>query len=354
MAQTTLLKRKSCYTVVQNSGRPHEWVPILKAEATALFNFFDDGGKFFEPQNLTSSDSTCANRLTELASEKLEPRLSEISSVPYAAASQEEVDANAVLFDGLKCNHFNQFVSNTTVVGASVGVLEPQSCMAAYLDVLKKLDLSGDAKKPASFSSSNGETYSGGFLNEGYRPVNVAKFDKAQQDSCVFALKNKAAVTNLSRALLLVTEKVAQALNTTLATQFSDKNVTVSQGETHLVFGFNPHAHFNYHQDAEEYDWSVTIQLSPGKSSLAIAGFEQEVDFNGCGAYGMFPAQAYHRSGTKERRTLTATIFFKEKPNAPNEAGPSGVEKEEVKVKAEPPTVPDQSRPKREAKVPKS
>ena len=67
----------------------------------------------------------------------------------------------------------------------------------------------------------------------------------------------------------------------------------------------------------------------------------------------MFPAQAYHRSGTKERRTLTATIFFKEKPNAPNEAGPSGVEKEEVKVKAEPPTVPDQSRPKRAAKVPK-
>ena len=93
---------------------------------------------------------------------------------------------------------------------------------------------------------------------------------------------------------------------------------------------------------------------SPGKSSLSIAGFEQEVNFNGCGAYGMFPAQAYHRSGTKERRTLTATIFFKEKPNAPNEAGPSGVEKEEVKVKAEPPTVPDQSRPKREAKVPKS
>ena len=86
----------------------------------------------------------------------------------------------------------------------------------------------------------------------------------------------------------------------------------VSLGETHLVLGFNPHAHFTYHQDAKEYTWSVTIQLSPGTSSISIAG-KDEALFDGPGIAYLFPSQCFHRSGRKERRTLTATFFFKAK-----------------------------------------
>ena len=82
------------------------------------------------------------------------------------------------------------------------------------------------------------------------------------------------------------------------------------QGETHLVFGFSPHAHFSMHQDAEKYMWTLVVQLSPGSSTIQIAGKPDIHHFTLPGHACVFPSQAWHRSGYKERRTLMMSVFF--------------------------------------------
>ena len=158
--------------------------------------------------------------------------------------------------------------------------------------------------------------------------------DGTQQKSCVFALKNKSSVGLFSKPLLEVANTVTKTVQEHFALQLHVEKTSVSLGETHLVLGFNPHAHFTYHQDARGYTWSVTIQLSPGTSSIQIAG-KDEALFIGPGIAYLFPSQCFHRSGRKERRTLTATFFFRTKVSDGKETDNDDDVKKETPVKEE-------------------
>jgi hypothetical protein len=52
------------------------------------------------------------------------------------------------------------------------------------------------------------------------------------------------------------------------------------------------------------------MQLTPGDSSICLAHAEKDAKFSVPGSAYLFPAQAWHRSGRKERRTLTVSTFF--------------------------------------------
>ena len=110
------------------------------------------------------------------------------------------------------------------------------------------------------------------------------------------------------------------------------------QGETHLVFGFSPHAHFSMHQDAEKYMWTLVVQLSPGSSTIEIAG-KEDIHFTLPGHACVFPSQAWHRSGYKERRTLMMSVFFmisEKVKKEPSEPKPEAEEDKEEKSDQKP------------------
>ena len=314
------MKRKiGSKTLVKCTERAETWIPLLKLEADTLNEVFDQEKKWFKA-NVAAVDAgadvaSAAMQLTQPMLDALEPRLSQPCSVPYADATDEMKGVNLSLLQshiasggfyssGGSDNGFSQ-------TGAMRFFIEPARCMATYVDFFKKVSLHNDATRPVVLRDTAGTLHSGGF-GELYVPVNVVQYDATQQKSCVFALKNKSSVGLFSKPLLEVANTVTKTVQEHFALQLHRETTSVSLGETHLVLGFNPHAHFTYHQDAKEYTWSVTIQLSPGTSSIQIAG-KDEVLFDGPGIAYLFPSQCFHRSGRKERRTLTATFFFRAK-----------------------------------------
>ena len=70
-----------------------------------------------------------------------------------------------------------------------------------------------------------------------------------------------------------------------------------------------PNTYFNYHQD-DQGEVTVVVNLSPGRSTLHIAGASEDLAFTMPGNAFMFPSKVFHRSGAKQRRTLTVSFFF--------------------------------------------
>ena len=307
-------KRKiGASALVKSSARANVWIPLLKLEADTLHEAFDSEKNWFVPEDAQDIDAgsnlaSAALQLTQPMLNALDPRLSHQSSLPYADATEEQQIMNISLYDSLYSSGYDNGFSKT---GAMRFFIEPARCMATYVDFFKKVSLHNDATRPVVLRDTAGTLHSGGF-GELYVPVNVVQYDATQQKSCVFALKNKSSVGLFSKPLLEVANTVTKTVQEHFALQLHRETTSVSLGETHLVLGFNPHAHFTYHQDAKEYTWSVTIQLSPGTSSIQIAG-KDEALFVGPGIAYLFPSQCFHRSGRKERRTLTATFFFRAK-----------------------------------------
>lgn len=295
--------------VLQATSEASEWLPIMKVEAGKLHEF--ESQSLVEKEEGTVDADAAPPRhampMTSYAKSLLEARLSQPSGRAYPAASDQEIEENLYLY-------------NTSTMKAAFGhddraVAVPSfshSALNVYTKVIESLLLepSDGTSSIVKIDGSHGSVFTGGFGKgtkslEGYQKVNVPVFDQAQQSTCVFAFTNKAAILKVSPAFKLIMDDVQTKAEAALG-------FALVPTETHLCLGFNRHSHFIYHQD-DQGEFTVVVQYSPGRSTLHIAGATTEIIFENPGDAFLFPSLAYHRSGEKQRRTVTASHFFKRK-----------------------------------------
>ena len=86
-------------------------------------------------------------------------------------------------------------------------------------------------------------------------------------------------------------------------------NQPVSCDVVHVLFNWNAHSFFTYHQDPDG-DMTAIVNLTHGESTMSVAGFE-EATYHGVGSTLIFPSKAFHRSGTAPRRCVKVAFFYK-------------------------------------------
>ena len=314
------MKRVRGAPTIKSSEAAEEWIPILKAESETLLNAVSDTKSWFQLDVSADADAaTFQGDLTPAVKKALHPRLSQLASSYYDEAALSTIGENADLYESLSQKGYDLLTSPSRALKLQ---LLPDDCMSSYCEVIGRLEFTMDPQRPVKLAGYAGHDFPGGF-DGGYQLANVARFENEKQNACVFAFRNKSSLAGLSKRLQRVVDAALKHVESTFASQFERETFAVSVGQIHLVFGFNSHAHFLYHQDASEYTWTITVQLSPGASTIHIAGAPEDCLFESPGDAFLFPAQAYHRSGTKERRTLTMSIFFKIVRSRTPEAGTS-------------------------------
>ena len=124
------------------------------------------------------------------------------------------------------------------------------------------------------------------------------------QDRCIFGFISSGAFEEECGP-------AAKALNATVFNQmktfFPKCNVT-SKG-VHVLFNWNAHSLFTYHKDPNSII-TVIVQLTPGKTDFHVAGKAQLAVYETAGSAHMFCSQAWHRSGTAQRRTIKVAYFY--------------------------------------------
>ena len=295
------MKRKINQFVLQRTSLPSEWIPIMKVEANNLFAI--DCKARMKPDTFDEDGKQPAGVLTEAATEVLEGRLSLTCDHKQDDPSVEMSELTRALFHSLKTagGKLEDFDNSTT--GAITLNVPGEKCLSLYIDLVQRLTLSGDVTSPVVTLEGPSHNYSGGFGATGYAAVNVKEkeFAMVQQKSCIFAMPNKSKAMGVSKHVKSVMESVQRYAEDSLG-------FALSPTQVHFCFGFNEHAHFTFHQD-DQGEYTVVVQLSPGNSSIQIAD-RDEIKLVGPGSGALFLGNAFHRSGTKQRRTLTVSFFF--------------------------------------------
>jgi len=155
--------------------------------------------------------------------------------------------------------------------------------------------------------------------------------DHERQRQCVFAFykpSKRTGVNTLVNFLSCFPEaEMLIEWKTENVSNYTSKQAT--HEETHLLFGWNQNSHFAYHADHKNYQVTYTSMLSPGMSSMHVAGAKDEARYEQAGHGHMFDSQLYHRSGITQLRTVKMSDFFvldeQESPEAcVAEAGSAG------------------------------
>ena len=170
----------------------------------------------------------------------------------------------------------------------------------------------------------------------------VAEFSKLEHDRCIFYMS------------LAKFHSVAGNVSKTMSTRVLNKisnmyEENVSCKAVHMLFHWNAHSFLKYHQITDG-DVVAFVNLSPSTATMHIAG-QSEARFEGMGSTHIFPAKAFHRSGTAQRRcvmvafvvTLEGTLYADDMGDEDNEKV-----KPEVKPKVKPEVQPEENESDRE------
>ena len=76
----------------------------------------------------------------------------------------------------------------------------------------------------------------------------------------------------------------------------------------HVLFHWNKHSFFTYHQDTDG-DVTVIVNLMHGEAEMHVAG-KAVAKYDGIGSAHLFPAKLFHRSGAAPRRCVKVAFFF--------------------------------------------
>ena len=185
---------------------------------------------------------------------------------------------------------------------------------------------------------------SGGFQTP-YELVNVTamRFQKDEQARCIFGFTP----AEFKKTLGASGTKLLDAVKEKVKDHWKVESLSLHQ--VHVLFHWNDHSFFKYHQD-NGGDVAVVVNLSPAcKTDFHIAG-GGEAWMKTPGAAHMFPTSVFHRSGTAPRRCIKFVFFWSIVGNSQvvdvegAGAGPSGVDKaaeqQPITVKPEPPADP--------------
>ena len=228
----------------------------------------------------------CASMLAERdAAMNKFPQLSgmgAIRSATYADASpgmeQENID----------------MISHSPLVGSQFFDPESATCfspdtkteesMVASLRAYKKVvrAVCFDSREGTYHLNLDGMDYPGGWL-QGYDTVNIPRtqrFDGTEQAKVVFPVKGDRRCQRIIMGLQL--QPLFQGIERVIHDAYDTSKITVE--EMHFLFGFSTHTHFSFHKDHQNVsnlrpqDTCLTCvaQLSPGESSMKVAGSRGE------------------------------------------------------------------------------
>ena len=164
-----------------------------------------------------------------------------------------------------------------------------------------------DCKILGGWSDSREDDY-----NEVRLPAGT-KFSREEQNCVVFAVGRHQTKQFAKHFGLLFVEKcIAETVDNIVG----GKGAPFTIEEVHVLFGFNPHAVYSFHKDAPDMEstpnFTMMVMLSPGASTLIVAGAEREFTYKFPGAMALFDAvQVFHSSGNATARTLKLAFFVK-------------------------------------------
>ena len=170
----------------------------------------------------------------------------------------------------------------------------------------------------------------------------VAEFSKLEHDRCIFYMS--------MAKFHSVAGNVSKTMSTRVLNKISNLyEENVSCKAVHMLFHWNAHSFLKYHQITDG-DVVAFVNLSPSTATMHIAG-QSEARFEGMGSMHIFPAKAFHRSGTAQRRcvmvafvvTLEGTLYADDMGDEDNEKV-----KPEVKPKVKPEVQPEENESDRE------
>jgi hypothetical protein len=233
--------------------------------------------------------------------------------------------------------------SDTGTVAMALSKEPSLHLYCALVDKLKTGVDGADGLPTFFIDSAGGQTIAskkGGF-QQLYQAINVPMEQqvKAEQDRCIFAMKNNAFTqlfgTSAKTIVSEASEQVKEMYNK------GNEKVSVSLAVVHILFNWNAHSFFTYHQDTDG-QVTVIINLSLGESSMHVAGYK-EATYTGVGSAHMFPSNAFHRSGSAPRRCVKVALFFNvqephdlEADDDPSSSTTQPVVKSEVKPEVKP------------------
>ena len=170
----------------------------------------------------------------------------------------------------------------------------------------------------------------------------VAEFSKLEHDRCIFYMS----MAKFHSVAGNVSKNMSNRVMSKISNMYEEN---VSCKAVHMLFHWNAHSFLKYHQITDG-DVVAFVNLSPSTATMHIAG-RSEATFEGIGSMHIFPAKAFHRSGTAQRRcvmvafvvTLEGTLYADDMGDEDNEKV-----KPEVKPKVKPEVQPEENESDRE------
>ena len=98
-------------------------------------------------------------------------------------------------------------------------------------------------------------------------------------------------------------------LASVLAKASSTFGRVVTSPEVHVLFHWNDHSFFTYHQDGVG-DWAFIVNLLNCTSSMHVAGATKPAEMSGPGSARFFPTKLFHRSDVAPRRCVEVLFFL--------------------------------------------
>ena len=230
--------------------------------------------------------------------------------------------------------HGTKYADSQT--GTIAWLADKENTLWVYIkivDALKEGSPDTDGVPSFFLDSKHGQQTSqkpGGFQRL-YPVINVppAAASQAEQKRCIFAMS----ATQFVYVVGPPGDKLTKAVTAQVRRLYDEMTVVCKQ--VHVLFHWNAHSFFTYHQDS---DGKVTamVNLSHGKAEMHVAGQQMAV-YDGIGSTHIFPSMVFHRSGAASRRCIKVAYFFDlEHPiDAEDEASSSGAKPPEAEVKVE-------------------
>ena len=157
--------------------------------------------------------------------------------------------------------------------------------------------------------------------------MTAMRFQKDEQARCIFGFTG----AEYKKTLGAPGTRLSDAVKAKVKEHWKVDSLSLTQ--VHVLFHWNDHSFFKYHQD-DKGDVAVVVNLSPScETNFHIAGGGEAL-MKTPGAAHMFPTSVFHRSGTAPRRCIKFVFFWSIVGNSQvvdvdGAPGPSGVVKTE-------------------------
>ena len=261
----------------------------------------------------------------------------EYPTAPFLAQMKAENTRNARAFiqDGSKIEDSAPFVKNVHLVQQefdaktlSAGIQVEKIKCVTFLAALAEL-VTQDSDGMGTLKYGGRNPLKGGFSSGPLFIVNQPdnEFRVLEQSNTVFSMRNdiintfskkckefKLLKADVLRELERIGYIVSGGTRLDEAEEDGTRKTKIRLQRMDLLLNWSRNSHYLMHQDSIDQHGlgylTVIVNITPYKSTMLVAGAEQEVEFDSIGKGVAFPGCFWHRSGETRRGTIKLGFFF--------------------------------------------